>query len=110
MPCKLTLIPNTTDYRGPKDQNVTLVTKTHIGDVLISRAEYGGTQLVPEGTAVSKLTFKILPDRNTLKLVCVFSATTSGRGELREVDGTDSQFLRDLSGTEPFQMMRIIGV
>ena len=110
MPCKLKPIPNTTDFEAPKGVSVTLVTKAHIGDVLISRAEYGGKQLVPDGTAVSKLTFTILPDRNTLKLVCVFSATTSGRGELREVDGSDSQFLRDLPGTEAFQMMRIVGV
>jgi hypothetical protein len=86
------------------------VTKNHIGDVLISSAEYGGRQLVAEGQAVSKLEFSILPGRSTLKLVIVFSASTNGRGELREVDGADSQFMRDLIGTEGFQMMRIIGV
>jgi hypothetical protein len=110
MPCKLKPIPSTTDFNGPQNQDVTLVTNNHIGDVLISKAEYGGRQLVAQGTAVSKLTFKVLPDRNTVKLVFVFSASTAGRGELREVDGGDSQFLRDLRGTEPFQMMRIVGV
>jgi hypothetical protein len=39
----------------------------------------------------------------------VFSASTSGRGELREDGGQDSQFLRDLAGDEPFQMLRITG-
>jgi len=110
MPCKLKPVPNSTDFEGPKGASVTIVTKNHIGDVLISSAEYGGRQLVPAGTAVSRLTFPVLPDRNTLKVVCVFNASTSGRGELREVDGSDSQFLRDLIGTEPFQMMRITGV
>ena len=110
MPCKLKPAPNSTDFEGPKGVSITVVTKNHIGDVLINKAEYGGRQLVPDGQAVSKLEFPILPDRNTLKLVFVFSASTTGRGELREVDGGDSQFLRDLVGTEPFQMMRIIGV
>ena len=110
MPCKLTPIPSTTDFNGPKGQDVTLVTKNHIGDVLIIKAEYGDRQLVPDGTAVSKLTFKVLPDRNTIKMVFVFSASTGGRGELREVDGSDSQFLRDLAGDDPFKAIRIVGV
>ena len=110
MPCKLKPIPNSTDFDGPKGVSIRLVTKNHIGDVLINRAEYGGRQLVPEGQPVSKLDLPILPDKNTLKLVFVFSASTTGRGELREVDGGDSQFLRDIMGSEPFQMMGIIGV
>jgi hypothetical protein len=110
MPCKLKPVPNTTDFEAPKGASVTIVTKNHIGDVMISSFEYGGKQLVPAGTAVSKVTFTVLPDRNTLKVVSVFTASTAGRGELREADGSDSQFLRDLPGTEPFQMMRIIGV
>ena len=109
MPCKLKRIPNSTDFEGPTGASVNLVTKNHIGDVLINKAEYGGKQLVADGTAVSKLTFTILKDKNTLKLVFVFSASTAGRGELREVDGADSQFLRDAMGSEPFQIMRIEG-
>ena len=109
MPCKLRPVPNSTEFEGPSGASVTLVTKNHIGDVLINKAEYGGQQLVPDGQAVSKLTFKILPDRNTLKLVVVFSASTSGRGELRESADGDSQFLRDLMGSEPFQILRITG-
>ena len=110
MPCNLKPITDTTDFEGPKGTLIRLVTKNHIGDVLICSAEYGGKQLVPEGLAVSKLEFSILPERSTLKLVTVFSASTSVRGELREGDGGDSQFLRDLIGTEPFQMMRLVGV
>ena len=111
MPCKLKLIPATTDYNGPKGQQVTLVTHNQIGQVLIIKAEYGGKDLVPEGTAVSKLTFTVLPDKVTLKVVAVFSAGSGGRGELREDGGGgDSQFLRDLTGTDPFRMMRIFGV
>ncbi|MEO5740522.1 MAG: hypothetical protein ABIS29_08010 [Vicinamibacterales bacterium] len=109
MPCKLKPIPDTTDFEGPKGILVRLVTKNHIGDVLISSAEYAGRQLVPEGQAVSKIEFSMMSDRRTLKLVAVFSAS-NGRGELREVDGADSQFLRDLISSDGFQMMRIIGV
>lgn len=109
MPCKLKPIPSTTDFSAATGASVTVVTKNHIGDVMISSAEYAGRQLIPAGTAVSKLAFDVLAGRNTIKFVFVFSASTSGRGELREVDGADSQFLRDLIGTEPFQVMRIVG-
>jgi hypothetical protein len=109
MPCLLTLVPDTTDYEGPAGRQVTVVTKDHLGSVFIAKAEYAGQALVPPGQAVSTLTFGVLPDRNTLKLVFVFSASTAGRGELREQAGGDSQFLRDIAGHEPFQIVRITG-
>jgi hypothetical protein len=109
MPCKLTPIPDSTDFQGQTDEQVTLVTKDHIGSVLIAKAEYAGTALVPSGQAVSQITFKIAAGRNTLKLVCVFSASIQGVGELREDASPDSQFLRSLNGDEPFQAMRIVG-
>jgi len=110
MPCKLTPIPDSTDFQGPSTQQVTLVTKDHIGSVLISKAEYAGAQLVPGGQAVSQISFSIAAGRNTLKLVFVFSASTSGVGELREDAPPDSQFLRSLNGDETFQAIRIVGV
>jgi hypothetical protein len=109
MPCKLKSIPDTTDFEGPANESITLVTKDHIGSVLIAKAEYAGKQLVPAGQAVSQLSFTIAPDKKTLKLVCVFTASTSGVGELREDAPPDSQFLIQLNGDEPFQAFRIVG-
>lgn len=109
MPCKLKPIPDTSDFEGPANEQITLVTKDHIGSVLIAKAEYAGAQLVPAGQAVSQLSFNIAPDAKTLKLVCVFTASTSGVGELREETTPDSQFLIPLNGDEPFQAFRIVG-
>lgn len=109
MPCFLKAIPDSSLFEGPKGKEITLVIKDHIGTVLIAKAEYDGRTLVPAGQAVSRLTFTLAPDRNTLKLVFVFTASTGGRGELREEAGPDSQFLRDLAGDEPFQALRIMG-
>ncbi len=109
MPCTLKSIPNSRDLEGRTDQPVTLVTKNHIGTVMIAKAEYAGASLVPPQQAVSSITFTVKPDGNTLKLVFVFTASTTGRGELREEAGPDSQFLRNLAGDEPFQALKIIG-
>lgn len=109
MPCKLKSIPDSPDFEGPTGQDVTLVTNDHIGAVLIAKAEYARVSLVPAGQAVSTLTLTVKPDRNTLKLVFVFTAGTGGRAELREQAGPDSQFLRDIAGDEPFQAIKIIG-
>jgi hypothetical protein len=109
MPCKLTPVPDSPDFDGHTGQQVTIVTKNHIGTVLIAKAEYAGTELVPEGQALARVTFPIAPGRNTLKLVFVFTASTSGRGELREEAGSDSQFLRNAAGDEPFQVIKITG-
>jgi hypothetical protein len=109
MPCLLKPIADTSDFEGPKDQQITLVTRDHIGSVLIAKAEYAGAQLVPAGQAVSQLSFNIVPDAKTLKLVCVFTASTSGVGELREDAPPDSQFLIQLNGDEPFQAFKIVG-
>ena len=108
MPCRLSSVPP--DFTGPAGQQVTLVTMDHIGTVLIAKAEYAGTSLVPAGQAVSRIQFPIAAGRNTLKAVFVFTASTTGRGELREDcgDGT-SQFIRDLSGDEPLQLVTIRG-
>ena len=110
MACKLVRVAGTfSDFQGSSGQQVTLVTKDHIGTVLIQSATYDGNQLVPAGTAISQLAFTVAAGIKTLKLVAVFSASTAGRGELREVEGADSQFLIDLPGNDPFQPMRISG-
>jgi len=109
MATKLKPIQGTNDFSATKGAKVKLVTRNHVGDVLINKLEYGGKQHIPDGTAVSEVTIAVLPDRNTIKFVFVYEASTSGRGELRESGGADSQFLRQLIGSEPFQMMRIIG-
>ena len=108
--CSLREIPQTLDFEGPVGATVKLVTKGHVGDVLIAKAEYGGEALVPAGIAVSEISFDLLADRNTLKLVFVFEASVAGRGELREDCGNDdSHFLRALRGDEPFQIVRLFG-
>lgn len=108
--CQLQEIPSTPDFQARIGAAVELVTTNHIGTVLFSKAEYGGKQLVPAGQAVSSISFKVLPSRNTLKMVFVFDASISGRGELREkCSEADSHFLRALAGDEPFQFLRIIG-
>jgi hypothetical protein len=110
MACLLVLVPNTSEYEAPTDAEVTIVTTDHIGQVLMSKAEYAGQQLVPAGQALTRITLTVVEGPKTLKLVCVFSASTHGRGELREDGGdTHSQFLRELPGDEPFQVLRITG-
>ena len=107
--CKLREVVDSPNLEAPAGETVTLFTHDHVGVVLISKAEYGGTQLVPAGQAVSQVELDVLPGRNTLKMVFVFSASITGRGELRENCGETSQFLRALAGDEPFQLLRIIG-
>lgn len=109
MACKLVPVPNSSDFEGPAGQQVAVVTKDHIGMVLIARAEYAGNQLVADGQAVNRIQFTLVSGPKTLKLVFVFSASTTGRGELREDASPDSQFLRDVAGNEPFQLIRIVG-
>ena len=109
MALNLTRIPDTNDFEGQKGKSVSLILNDHVGIVLIAKAEYAGEQLIPPGRAVSTLKFPIALDRNTLKLVFVFTAMTAGQSELREQAGAESQFLRALSGDEPFQAIRIIG-
>ena len=62
---------------------------------------------MPQGQAVSRIEFIVANGRNTLKLVCVYSASAAGRGELREDGRDDSQFIRALRGDEPLQIIRI---
>ena len=110
MACKLKLVPNTSEYEAPVNADITIATIDHIGQVLMSKADYAGKQLVPAGQALSQVTLTVVEGPKTLKLVCVFSASTHGRGELREDGGgTESQFLRELPGDEPFQVIRITG-
>lgn len=109
MPCKLEPIQDSPDFEGPIGKSVTIVTKNHIGEVLILKAEYAGQQLVPPNQAITEVSFTVKKDRNSLKLVCVFSASINGVGELRESAPPDSQLLRPLSGDEPFQLIRITG-
>jgi hypothetical protein len=108
--CILRPIDDSPDFEAGTGASVTLFTHDHVGMVLIAKAEYGGQQLVPAGQAVARITFTVRKDRNTLKLVFVFSASTTGRGELREdCGGGESQFIRALDGDEPLQLVRIIG-
>src|SRR5687767_3875364 len=110
MACRLVRVAGTfSDFEGPAGHQITLATKDHIGVVLIQSATYDGKQLVPAGTAVNELPLMIAAGTKTLKLVCVFSASTGGRGELREHDDADSQFLIDLPGNDPFQIIRVSG-
>lgn len=109
MPCKLKPIPDSPDFEGPIGAEVTIVTKNHIGEVLILKADYAGQPLVPPNQAITEISFKVKKERNSLKLVCVFSASINGVGELRESAKPDSQLLRPLTGDEPFQLIRIMG-
>jgi hypothetical protein len=109
MALTLARIPDSSDFDGAKGKTVKLVMNDHIGVVLIAKGEYAGNQLVPDGHAVATLDFPVAPGQNTLKLVFVFTASTNGRSELREQDGSASQFLRDVSGDEPFLAFRING-
>lgn len=119
MACTLVPVPGTfSDFEAPTGAQVTLVTKDHIGVVLLASATYAGADLVPVRSAVPSIAFTIVAGQKTLKLVAVFSASTAGRGELREQSslppetgggGADSQFLIDLPGKDPFQVIRITG-
>ena len=109
MACRLTPVPDSSDFEGPAGEEVTVATHHHIGEVLIAKAEYAGAPLVPPDQAVARVSFTILGGRHTLKLVFVFTASVSGRGELREEAGADSQFMRSVAGDEPLQIVRIIG-
>lgn len=110
MPCLLQPITDSPDFEAPVGATVTLVTVNHVGSVMIAKAEFGEEQLVEEGTAVSSVELVVREGRTTLKLVFVFTAGFQGRGELREDCGDESQFLRDVVGSEPFQTLRIFGV
>jgi hypothetical protein len=110
MSCLLKPIPDSLSFSGPANQQVTLVTKDHVGTVLIAKAEYNDQQLVPAGQAQSSIQLTIAQGMKSLKIVCVFTASIQGVGELRESAPPDSQFVRDLNGDEPFQLIRINGV
>jgi hypothetical protein len=108
--CKLRSIPDSINFEADTGEKIVLFTHDHVGIVLFAKAEYGGEQLVPAGTATSRIEFDVLEGRNTLKMVFVFSASISGRGELREQCGDDdSQFVRALAGDEPLQLLPIVG-
>ena len=107
--CKLRAVPGLPDFEATPGETLRLFTHDHVGAVLIAKAEYAGKQLVPAGQAISTIEFDVLPNRNTLKLVFVFSASITGQGELREDCGGGSQFIRPLNGDEPLQLVRIIG-
>jgi hypothetical protein len=108
--CKLRPDPNLPQFEAATGDHLRLFTHDHIGLVLIAKAEYAGTQLVPAGQAVNAIELDVLAGRNTLKLVFVFSASTNGQGELREdCGGGESQLVRPLVGDEPLQLVKIIG-
>jgi hypothetical protein len=111
MACSLKPIPDTLDYNAPVDADVTLKMNDHIGMVFIAKAQYDNKQLVPAGTAVSSIQFKVVAGKNRLALVFVFSAGTAGVSELMEVcSAKESKHIRDIIGSEPFQSIAIVGV
>lgn len=107
--CKLKSIPGSSDFEGPANKSITLVTKDVTGTVMIEEVTYGGVLLVPRGQAVSQLTFDIAPGAEDLEMVCVFTDNRNGAGQLREDAPPDSQFLIDLSIDEPFKAFTIVG-
>jgi hypothetical protein len=109
MACKLKGVPGSTDFAGPTGADVTLVTKDVVGEVLILKAKYGDDDLVPDGQAVRQVKFKIKAGVNTMEMVFTFSQGTAGKGELREDCPPDSQLLRVLRGSQPFQAFDIHG-
>jgi hypothetical protein len=109
MACKLKSVPGTTDFAGPTGAEVTLSTKDVVGEVLILKAKYGDDNLVPDGQAVRHITFTIKAGVNTMEMVFTFSQGNAGRGELREDGPPDSQLLRLLRGSQPFQAFDIHG-
>jgi hypothetical protein len=109
MACKLSPVQDSSDFQGQAGDKVTIATKDHIGVVLMAKAEYDGKQLIQDRQAVSEIQLTIASGAKSLKIVFVFSASIAGRGELREDASPDSQFLRDVAGDEPFQLVRIVG-
>jgi hypothetical protein len=109
MACSLKPVVDSPNFTAATDANITLAMNDHIGLVLIAKAEYAGTQLVPAAQAVATITFKVVAGSNRLALVFVFSAGTAGVSELREDCGGSFQHLRDINGDEPFQSITIIG-
>jgi hypothetical protein len=65
MPCQLVPVPDSSDFEAPSGAVVTLVAKDHIGSVMIAKAEYGGTDLIAPGTAVSEFDLTVQRDRTT---------------------------------------------
>lgn len=106
--CQLRPVAGTPDFEATTGATVSLFTHDHVGQVRIAKAEYGGALLVPNGQA-TKLSLTVKAGTNTLKLVCAFTATTNGNGELREDCGSDSHFIRALFSDEPLQLIRITG-
>ena len=109
MACSLKPIVATTDFEAATGANITLTMNDHIGVVLIAKAEYAGTQIVPAGQALATITFRVVAGSNRLSLVFVFSAGIAGVSELREDCGGSFQHLRDITGDEPFQSITIVG-
>jgi len=108
MACNLLPVPP--EFTAPSGQQINLFVRDHIGTVLIAAAEYAGQSLVPPGQAVTALKVQIVAGRGTLKIVFAFTASTAGRGELRENCGDgDSHFVRELAGHEPLQILKITG-
>lgn len=111
MACSLKSIPHSTDFEAPVGSTVTLTLNDHIGTAFFAKAQYMGKQLVPAAQAVTSVTFDVAKDSNRISMVFVFSASTAGVSELDEACGGGSvQHLRDITGAEPFQSIRIVGV
>ena len=109
MALKLTKIPDTNDFTGPSKASVKLEPRNQTGGhVLFKEAKYDGETLVPDGSALSMLTFTIKAGDKILNVVFT-SLPTSAEAELHEVDGFDSQRLRSIAASEPFTAIRIVG-
>ncbi|MCX6619002.1 MAG: hypothetical protein NTZ98_23255 [Acidobacteria bacterium] len=110
MACHLRERPHSIDFDATVGDKVTLIAEDHIGNVMIAKAKYGDTDLVPDGTAVSRLDFTVAAGSVVMVLIFVFSAQEAGEGALREdCGGGSTQLLRDVSGDEPKVSFRING-
>jgi|SRR4051812_18585946 len=108
MPCQLRQKPGSSDFEASVGQEVTLIAEDHIGSIMIAKARYGSRELVPGGTAVSKLTFTVEAGTKTLTLVFVF-APQGAMGELMEQSGEEQTRILDVAGDEPRQEFDIEG-
>lgn len=108
MACQLRKKADSTDFEADTNADVTLIAEDHIGSVMIAKAKYGDTDLIPGGTAASSVKFKVENGNKTLVLVYVF-APQGAMGELMEDCGDTKKHLRDIAGDEPRQSFDIEG-
>ncbi len=108
MGCQLRKKAGSTDFEADTGADVTLLAEDHLGSVMIAKAKYGDADLIPSGTAASRVKFKVENGNRTLVLVYVF-APQGALGELMEDWGGAKNHLRDIAGDEPRQSFDIEG-